>query len=102
MILDVGALQPGMILAEDLNTSTGRAVLKKGTVLTEVYIQKLKTMKIGMVSITGEEEKREEISDDQIRDKVDAKFTHHAPGETVEKFKALARKHIAEMILKGD
>ena len=102
MLLDVGALQPGMVLAEDLNTPTGRTVLKKGTVLTEVYIQKLKTMKVGMVTIAGEEAPAENISDEDIKDKVEAKFAHHAPSETVDKFKQLARQHIAEMILKGE
>ncbi|QGY39322.1 HDOD domain-containing protein [Pseudodesulfovibrio cashew] len=55
-IIDIDALEPGMILDEDLSTSDGRLLLPGGTMLTDAHIRTCRVWGIAEARIQGDEE----------------------------------------------
>ncbi|WP_419785825.1 HDOD domain-containing protein [Pseudodesulfovibrio sp.] len=55
-IVNINALKPGMVLAEDLTAPDGRMLLPKGSVLTEAHLRTCRVWNIPEASIQGEEE----------------------------------------------
>jgi len=54
--LNIDAIEPGMILAEDLTTSEGRMLLPRGAMITETHIRTCRVWGIAEASIHGDEE----------------------------------------------
>lgn len=52
--LTIDALEPGMVLAEDLTTAEGRMLLPRGAVLTKAHIRTCQVWKISEVPIQGD------------------------------------------------
>ena len=53
--LTIDALEPGMILAEDLTTSEGRLLLPRGAMLTDAHIRTCRVWGVADVGIQGDE-----------------------------------------------
>lgn len=58
--LNIDALEPGMILAEDLTTAEGRMLLPRGAMLTEAHIRTCRVWGIMEALIQGEDEEAEQ------------------------------------------
>ncbi|MGL1863141.1 MAG: HDOD domain-containing protein [Pseudodesulfovibrio sp.] len=54
--LTIDALEPGMVLAEDLTTSEGRMLLPRGAVVTEAHIRTCRVWGIAEAVIQGDED----------------------------------------------
>lgn len=57
----IDALEPGMILAEDLTTSEGRMLLPRGAMITDAHIRTCRVWGIVEASIQGDEEVDENV-----------------------------------------
>lgn len=55
-IVKIDAVEPGMVLAEDLTTTEGRMLLPRGAVITEEHIRTCRIWGIAEASIQGDEE----------------------------------------------
>jgi len=55
-MLNLDALEPGMVLAEDLTTPDGRMLLPKGAVLSEAHLRTCRVWGIPEAAIQGEDE----------------------------------------------
>jgi len=53
--LTIDELQPGMVLADDLNTAEGRTLLPRGAMLTEAHIRTCRVWGIGEILVQDEE-----------------------------------------------
>ena len=54
--LTIDALEPGMVLAEDLTTSEGRMLLPRGAVVTEAHIRTCRVWGIAEAVIQGDDD----------------------------------------------
>lgn len=72
--LNIDALEPGMILADDLKTAEGRMLLPRGAMLTDAHIRTCRVWGIVEAAIQGDEEEesdhptRLEDLDPEVRD----------------------------------
>lgn len=67
MKIDVSRLEPGMVLIEDVIGKSGKPILKKETVLTEVEIQFLKKFMVPSVHISSSQNKQQSKQSDPVR-----------------------------------
>ncbi len=58
--LNIDALEPDMVLAEDLKTVEGRMLLPRGAMLTEAHIRTCRVWGIAEVSIQGDEDESDD------------------------------------------
>lgn len=54
--LNIDALEPGMVLADDLTTSEGRMLLPRGSMITDAHIRTCRVWGIAEADIQGDEE----------------------------------------------
>jgi len=72
-------IEPDMVLARDVSSTSGNVLLGKGTTLTPALGRRLKNWGIFFVYIEGEEESQEEeaaveISPEEIKEQLEQKF----------------------------
>ena len=72
--LNIDALEPGMILADDLTTAEGRMLLPRGAMLTDAHIRTCRVWGIAEAAIQGDEDENDtyptklEDIDPEVRD----------------------------------
>ncbi len=106
MKLNPSQLKEGMCVGDDVTTSDGRLLLKKGTVLTNAFIQKLTTLNIDEVLIETKTDQEESSSDSkpieisqEVKEDARNKFIGLEMNAVLENLLTLTEKHLQEMKL---
>jgi len=92
--IDIGQLEPGMVLAKPFLMKNGMILFAEGTELTENYIERIRDMAVEFIQIVGNPPSFE--SREQLLEKLDARFRSVEQQPYMKLLKRLVEEHITE------
>ncbi|MDI6790305.1 MAG: hypothetical protein QME44_06430 [Thermodesulfobacteriota bacterium] len=96
MNIDLNNAESGMVIAEDTLNSRGSLILKKGTVLTDDLIKKLKSWGVSELCVEGDgQENTPAISKGIGMEELEGRFSDVRGNAIMEKIMAAVREYVA-------